>query len=85
MTLAQNEAPDAPEADDEKGRRRSEAQDVSIRERARDEDLQQQTVMRAYFSKKLDHVVLASEEDARALESKGFGIKENDQYLSQGL
>jgi tRNA-intron endonuclease, archaea type len=46
----------------------------------RDEDLQQQTIMGAYFSKKLDHVVLANDEDARLLESKGFGIKEADQY-----
>jgi len=36
--------------------------------------------MGAFFSKKLDHVVLASEEDARVLESKGFGINENGQY-----
>jgi len=36
--------------------------------------------MGAFFSKKVDHVVLASEEDARSLESKGFGIKENDYY-----
>jgi tRNA-intron endonuclease, archaea type len=80
MTLSQNQAPDTPETDDENGRRRSEAQDVSMREQARDEDLQQQTVMGAYFSKKLDHVVLVSEDDARTLEFKGFGIKESDQY-----
>ncbi|HYB05049.1 MAG TPA: tRNA-intron lyase [Nitrososphaerales archaeon] len=80
MTLAQNEAPDTPEAVDENGGKRLEAKDLSSRDQAKDEDLQQQTVMGAYFSKKLDHVVLASEDDARALESKGFGIKEGDQY-----
>jgi len=37
--------------------------------------------MGAFFSKKVDHVVLASEEDARVLESKGFGIKEVGQYF----
>lgn len=36
--------------------------------------------MGAYFSRKADHVVLAIEEDARVLESKGFGIKENELY-----
>lgn len=49
---------------------------------SRDEDIQQQAIMGAYFSKKLEHVVLASEVDARTLESKGFGIKDgNDFYL----
>jgi tRNA-intron endonuclease, archaea type len=48
----------------------------------KDEDIQQQSIMGAFFSKKFDHVVPAKEEDARALESKGFGIKEgNDFYL----
>lgn len=36
--------------------------------------------MGAYFSKKLEHVVLASEVDARTLESKGFGIKDGDDF-----
>ncbi len=64
----------------ENQRRRPDSEGLSIREQTRDEDLSQQTIMGAYFSKKMDHVVLASDEDARALESKGFGIKENDQY-----
>jgi tRNA-intron endonuclease len=44
----------------------------------RDQDLQQ--VMDAVFSKKLDHVGLVRGEDARLLESKGFGVKEKQDY-----
>ena len=36
--------------------------------------------MGAFFSKKFDHVVLASEDDAKMLESKGFGIKEGNEF-----
>jgi tRNA-intron endonuclease, archaea type len=46
----------------------------------KDRDQEIQLVMDAVFSKKLDHVVLLRPEDARLLESKGFGIKEKDQY-----
>ena len=80
MTLAPNPISNNQETTGGFERKRSDVADLSTREQARDEDLSQQTVMGAYFSKKLDHVVLASEEDARGLESKGFGIKENDQY-----
>jgi tRNA-intron endonuclease, archaea type len=44
----------------------------------RDQDLQQ--VMDAVFSKKLDHVALLKSEEARVLESKGFGVREKQEY-----
>ncbi len=44
----------------------------------RDQDLQQ--VLDAVFSKKFDHVGLAKSEDAKLLESKGFGVKEKGEY-----
>ena len=39
-----------------------------------------QQVMDAVFSKKLDHVGLVRGEDARLLESKGFGVREKQEY-----
>jgi len=45
----------------------------------KDEDLQQ-VIFEAFFSKKVEHVVLSSSEDAQLLESKGFGIRDNEQF-----
>jgi tRNA-intron endonuclease, archaea type len=45
----------------------------------KDEDLQQ-VIIEAFFSKKVEHVILSSNEDAQLLESKGFGIRDNDQF-----
>jgi tRNA-intron endonuclease len=47
----------------------------------RDQDIQQQTVIHAIFSKKLNHVTLLNEEEARTLESKGFGIREGKEFF----
>ncbi|MFI5420201.1 MAG: tRNA-intron lyase [Nitrososphaerales archaeon] len=47
----------------------------------RDQDLQQQVIIPAVFSRKLDHVVLMNEDDALNLESKGFGIREGKEYF----
>ncbi|MGI0090206.1 MAG: tRNA-intron lyase [Nitrososphaerales archaeon] len=44
----------------------------------RDQDLQQ--IIEAIFSKKIDHVILAKADDARLLESKGFGVREKEDY-----
>jgi tRNA-intron endonuclease len=55
--------------------------EVEFKERdrtGRDQDLQQ--VMDAVFSKKLDHVGLVKSDDARLLESKGFGVREKQEY-----
>ncbi len=45
----------------------------------RDQDLQQ--VLDAVFSKKLDHVGLVKPEDANLLESKGFGVREKEDFF----
>ena len=45
----------------------------------RDQDLQQ--VMDAVFSNRLDHVCLVKKEDANLLESKGFGIREKQDFF----
>ncbi len=45
----------------------------------KDEDLQQ-VIIEAFYSKRVDHVVLSRSEDAQLLESKGFGIRDNDQF-----
>ena len=47
----------------------------------RDQDIQQQTIIHAIFSKKLDHVTLLNDEDSRVLESKGFGIREGKEFF----
>ena len=47
----------------------------------RDQDIQQQTIILAIFSKKLDHVTLLNDEDSRVLESKGFGIREGKEFF----
>jgi tRNA-intron endonuclease, archaea type len=81
MTISENESAGFPPEDQNRDRSRG---NLEMRpEQNRDDDLQQSTLMGAFFSKKLDHVVLASESDASALESKGFGIKEGqDFYLN---
>jgi tRNA-intron endonuclease, archaea type len=79
LTIEESQTPDVRDSDEDR-RKDSEGRVLTRQGQERDEDLQQQTVMGAYFSKKVYHVVLASEEDARGLESKGFGIRENDQY-----
>ncbi len=84
MTIAENE-PLEPHGTEEEERRRYPRKNAGSSglvqgTQGKDEDLQQQPVAGAYFSKKVGHVVLASEDDARILESKGFGIKENSGY-----
>ncbi|MDA4130599.1 MAG: tRNA-intron lyase [Thaumarchaeota archaeon] len=51
------------------------------RKSVQDQDLQQQLRVPAVFSKKLDHVVLLKDEDARLLESKGFGIRDGNEFF----
>jgi len=78
MTIAENEPIDSIEG--EQRRKKFDDGELLRRDQSRDEDLQQQSVMGGYYSRKVEHVVLASDEDARLLESKGFGIKENEKY-----
>ena len=47
----------------------------------RDQDIQQQSIIHGVFSKKLDHVTLLNDEEARTLESKGFGIREGKDFF----
>jgi tRNA-intron endonuclease, archaea type len=80
LTIAENETPDpAIEEKREEDRSRYRVRPGQPAQ-GTDTDLQQQSIMGAYFSKKLDHVVLACDDDAHMLESKGFGIKEGGQY-----
>ena len=46
--------------------------------KSQDQELQQE--FKGVFSRKYDHVVLEGNEDARLLESKGFGIVEGEQF-----
>ena len=43
-----------------------------------DQEIQQEIM--AVFSKKYNHVVLEKDDDAKLLESKGFGIREGEQF-----
>ncbi len=78
MTTIEDQPPEISDSGERSKRDFSSGQ--AHRDQGKDEDIQQQTVMGAFFSKKVDHVVLASDEDARLLESKGFGIKENSDF-----
>ena len=60
---------------------KNDPEEEGFRERermGRDQDLQQ--VMDAIFSKKLDHVSLVKGDQAKLLESKGFGVREKQEY-----
>lgn len=56
----------------------AEESEVSRNRKDRDQEIQQ--VMDAVFSKKAGRVVLTKAEDAKLLESKGFGVKEGGEY-----
>ena len=83
LTISEPAESESPNPVD-KFQRNSESPDSSNRNSGsqrtgKDEDLQQ-VIIEATFSKKVDHVVLSRSEDAQLLESKGFGIRDNDQF-----
>jgi tRNA-intron endonuclease len=83
LTISEPAESDNPDSV-EKFQRGSDSLDITNRKPSsqrtgKDEDLQQ-VVIEALFSKQVDHVVLSRSEDAQLLESKGFGIRDGDQY-----
>lgn len=80
MTISESDNTNPEPAEEDSGGNNS-RRDLQIRpEQSRDEDLKQSTLMGAFFSRQLNHVVLASESDADGLESKGFGIKDGENF-----
>jgi tRNA-intron endonuclease, archaea type len=80
LTISDSSIEETEDLSSDHNNRSPKYEEQASRVQNKDQDLQQQTIMGAYFSRKVNHVVLASDDEARILETKGFGIKENDQF-----